>query len=146
MHLGYDAICDFNVRQIGEAMPKLRILHHVNDTETETVLEVAAGANLRRVLLENDLSPYVRLTQVANCGGRGICATCGVWIELGEPAPTHWHDTLASRFGYPRLSCQVTLAADMTIRILDDKVIWGGRDGSRARRWSQGGRAESDNG
>ncbi len=115
-------------------MPQLRILHNDSGNE-ETVIEVRAGANLRRTLLDNGISPYTSLTRVANCGGRGICATCGVWIEHNEPAPQHWHDQLASRFGYPRLSCQISIDEDMTVRILADKVIWGGRDPQRAKRW-----------
>jgi len=89
--------------------------------------DVPLNANLRKMLLQHNHSPYVQIIQKLNCGGRGICATCGVWIESTAPKPTHWHDSLANTFGYPRLSCQVTITEDMTIRILDDKVIWGGR-------------------
>lgn len=115
-------------------MPKLTILYE--NTQTEIMVE--AGSNLRRTLLANGFSPYTALTKIANCGGRGICATCGVWVEEHETAPTHWHDQLAARFGYPRLSCQITIQDDMTVRILDDKFIWGDRDGSRAKRWKTG--------
>lgn len=115
-------------------MPKLTIL----DDNTQTDVVVEAGTNLRRVLLDNGFSPYTALTRIANCGGRGICATCGVWVEEQEPTPTHWHDKLASRFGYPRLSCQITIQVDMTIKILDDKFIWGDRDGKRAKKWNEG--------
>lgn len=90
-------------------------------------INVETGANLRRTLLDNDLSPYTSLTRIANCGGRGLCATCGVWVESDQPAPNHWHDNLAARFGYPRLSCQITITEDMTVRILQDKVVWGSR-------------------
>lgn len=90
-------------------------------------LDVEPGSNLRKILLANEISPYAPLTRRLNCGGRGICATCGVWIESGEPVPTHWHDRIGARFGYPRLSCQVTIEQDMTVRILHDKWIWGAR-------------------
>ncbi|MEM8531279.1 MAG: 2Fe-2S iron-sulfur cluster-binding protein [Chloroflexota bacterium] len=102
--------------------------------DTRHVFAVPHGSNLRRVLLDHSLSPYAMLTQRANCGGRGLCATCGVWIEAGEPAPSHWHDQLAAQFGYPRLSCQITITTDMTVRLLTDKRVWGKRD--PARRWS----------
>ncbi|MDX2136866.1 MAG: 2Fe-2S iron-sulfur cluster binding domain-containing protein [Chloroflexota bacterium] len=104
----------------------------IND-ETRT-FTAPHGANLRRFLLEQGITPYTTLTQVANCGGRGICATCGVWIETGEPAPRHWHDRAAAAFGYPRLSCQISIESDMSVRILTDKVIWGGRDPERRYR------------
>ncbi|HYO88993.1 MAG TPA: hypothetical protein VER79_10110, partial [Candidatus Limnocylindrales bacterium] len=74
--------------------------------------------NLRRALLAAGLSPYAALTQRA---------TCGVRLSAGEPAPVHWHDTLAARFGYPRLSCQITVTSDLTVLLVEDKRIWGGR-------------------
>lgn len=99
--------------------------------EQETVLTVPDGANLRQTLLSAGLTPYTAVTRSLNCGGRGICATCGVHFEAGEPAPVHWHDKLAAQYGYPRLSCQIAIHTDMTVTILSDKVIWGARDGSR---------------
>ena len=98
------------------------------------MLTVAHGANLRRTLLDHGFTPYTAITRAANCGGRGICATCGVWIEAGEPAPEHWHDRAAAAFGYPRLSCQIAVTGDMTIRILTDKIVWGARDAARKYR------------
>jgi hypothetical protein len=44
----------------------------------------------------------------------------------------HWHDVLAERGGYPRLSCQLVIRGDMTIRILMNKIIWGRREIPRA--------------
>lgn len=94
----------------------------------ETVLRVEPGTNLRRLLLAAGLSPYTRVTSRVNCGGRGLCATCGVRIRTSDsPAPTHWHDRLAARFGYPRLSCQVTVDRDLTVSLVD-KLVWGGRE------------------
>ncbi len=98
-------------------------------------LRVAHGANLRQTLLTAGFSPYAALTRRANCGGRGICATCGVWLAAGAPAPTHWHDRLAAEWGYPRLSCQISIADDLTVRLVDNKLIWGARDPER--RWRE---------
>ncbi|NRA49329.1 MAG: 2Fe-2S iron-sulfur cluster binding domain-containing protein [Phaeodactylibacter sp.] len=92
--------------------------------------EVPAGSNLRMALLNHGISPYTPLTKNINCGGRGICATCGVWITGTPPAPAHWHDKAAQRFGYPRLSCQVTVDQDLQIELVD-KWIWGGRRGAK---------------
>jgi len=94
-------------------------------------LMVAHGANLREALLASGHTPYAWVTRRLNCGGRGLCATCGVWIEENEPAPHHWHDKVGTRFGYPRLSCQIAVETDMTVRILTDKWVWGRRDPSR---------------
>ena len=101
----------------------------VTSAGTETELSVPTGQTLRDALLaaEADLSPYGRLSERANCGGRGLCATCGVRLA-DDVAADHWHDRLADRFGYPRLSCQVTVDRDMRVELLDDKLIWGGRE------------------
>lgn len=98
----------------------------VLDGADRTELSVECGRNLRRVLLEAGLSPYATATRRLNCGGRGLCATCGVRIRKG-PDPSHWHDRLADRFGYPRLSCQVRVDAPMTVELVD-KRVWGGRE------------------
>lgn len=101
-------------------MPSLRVTDRDGAVH---VLEVERGSNLRHTLLEAGLSLYVALTERANCGGRGLCATCGVWIRPA-PIPTHWHDRLATAWGYPRLSCQVAIEDDLEIEI-PDKMIWG---------------------
>ena len=103
-------------------MPTLTVTDREGACHT---LEVPAGANLRRVLLDAGLSPYTALTARANCGGRGLCATCGVWMDPAPP-PVHWHDRLAAAWGYPRLSCQITVERDAAAAI-PDKVVWGKR-------------------
>ncbi len=103
-------------------------------TPDETLtLEAPEGANLRQVLLRAGLSPHGRLSRRANCGGRGLCATCGVWIEANEPAPQHWHDRIGAAFGYPRLSCQIVVRAPLTVRLVPNKLMWGKPE--RARRY-----------
>jgi ferredoxin len=89
-------------------------------------LEVEDGTVLRDALLTHDLSPYTALTEMVNCGGRGLCATCGVRLAEGVPA-SHWHDRAAQRFGYPRLSCQIRVRKPLTVYLDTDKWIWGRR-------------------
>ena len=88
------------------------------DGEVRT-LAVPAGTNLRRALLDADCSPYSPPATRLNCGGRGLCATCGVRVS-DAPKPRHWHDRLAARFGSPRLPCQ------MTVALVDG--LWGSRE------------------
>jgi len=89
-------------------------------------LTAAEGAVLRDVLLDAGLSPHGRYARRLNCGGNGLCATCGV--RLAEaPEPDHWHDDLADRFGYPRLSCQLRVREGMRVQLLD-KRVWGSRE------------------
>lgn len=97
----------------------------VVDGDERTELDVERGRNLRRVLLDAGLSPYATAMRRLNCGGRGLCATCGVRVREG-PAADHWHDRLADRFGYPRLSCQIAVDRPMTVALVD-KRVWGGR-------------------
>lgn len=111
-------------------MPQLTIYSAEDSHTPSRVLTVEVGANLRRTLLDADLSPYAALTQRLNCGGRGLCATCGVWVVNSEdepPTPDHWHDWLAQRYGYPRLSCQIAIDRDLTVYLIPDKRIWGDR-------------------
>ncbi|MGQ9908950.1 MAG: 2Fe-2S iron-sulfur cluster-binding protein [Candidatus Flexifilum sp.] len=91
----------------------------------EHTLTVPAGTNLRRALLDAGYSPYGSVSKVTNCGGRGLCATCGVRFVSGEPDPVQWHDRVARAFGYPRLTCQIVVDRDMTIRLIGDKILWG---------------------
>jgi len=98
------------------------------ETPDGEVRELTAeeGTVLRDVLLDADISPHGRYARRLNCGGRGLCATCGV--RLAEsPEPDHWHDDLADRWGYPRLSCQLRVRDDMAVQVLD-KRVWGRRE------------------
>ena len=111
-------------------MPRLTIYASEQSRAAPTILNVDAGVNLRRALLDAELSPYVWLTRRLNCGGHGLCATCGVWVIDGRgepPPPQQWHDWLAARYGYPRLSCQLTVDRDLTVYLIPDKRIWGQR-------------------
>ncbi|QSG08982.1 2Fe-2S iron-sulfur cluster-binding protein [Halapricum desulfuricans] len=105
-----------------------RIMVRVREEATGETrrIESTRGATLRDVLLEAGISPHGRYATKANCGGRGLCATCGVRFETDTPDADHWHDKLAEEFGYPRLSCQIELATDCSV-VVPDKRMWGGR-------------------
>lgn len=91
--------------------------------DEETSIEVEPGTNLREALLERDFPVYGTISQYANCGGRGLCSTCTVEVDPA-PEPVHWHDAAAVRFGYPRLSCCITVEEPMTVGLLE-KHVWG---------------------
>ena len=95
----------------------------VIDGDDEQTIEVERGRKLRDALLERDFEVYGTISKHANCGGRGLCATCTVDIEP-TIAPEHWHDRAAVQFGYPRLSCQITVEEPLTVRLLE-KHVWG---------------------
>jgi Na+-transporting NADH:ubiquinone oxidoreductase subunit NqrF len=100
----------------------------VRTGDDETTLAVKRGTVLRDALLDAGIDVYGSVSRVANCGGRGLCGTCGVRFEGvdGEdvPEPAHWHDRAAAAAGYPRLSCQVTVERPLTVRV-PEKVMWG---------------------
>ena len=112
-----------------------RLPVRVRHDDGEVTLLVEHGTTLRDALVsadggagaDLDLSPYATATERLNCGGRGLCATCGVRIVDG-PEASHWHDRLAERFGYPRLSCQIVVREPMTVSLVTDKRVWGGRE------------------
>jgi len=99
----------------------------VHHDGTTTALTVAHGTVLRDALREAGISPHSRAGRRLNCGGRGLCATCGVRLLDANPDPEHWHDDLADRFGYPRLSCQVRVTDDLELTV-PEKLVWGGRE------------------
>lgn len=106
----------------------------VRTGDEEATLTVERGTVLRDALLDAGVEVYGSASRVANCGGRGLCGTCGVRFE-GDgagtdrtaddaPAPDHWHDRAAAHFGYPRLSCRITVERPVTVRV-PEKVMWG---------------------
>lgn len=95
----------------------------VVDGEDEQTIDVERGQILRDALLDRGFEVYGTVSKHANCGGRGLCATCTVDIDP-QIAPEHWHDRAAVQFGYPRLSCQITVEEPLTVRLLD-KHVWG---------------------
>jgi len=95
------------------------------DNHKEVVIDAKENENLRDLLLKNGLSPYGKISKKLNCGGRGICATCGVYLIKENIAPIHWHDKLAKYFGYPRLTCQIRINKNLTIMQPPNKIFWG---------------------
>ena len=95
----------------------------VRTRDGEETIAVGRGTVLRDARLDRGFSVYGTVSRHANCGGRGLCATCTVEVDPA-PDPTHWHDAAAVRFGYPRLSCQITVEEPLTVRLLD-KYVWG---------------------
>ncbi len=91
--------------------------------DEQTVIEAKEGAVLRDLLLEHGFPVYGSISQHANCGGRGPCGTCGVELTP-PPEPVHWHDSAAAQFGYPRLSCCVTVSEPITVKLVE-KRMWG---------------------
>ncbi len=92
------------------------------------------GANLRKVLLKNEVSVYNDAASVINCRAIGTCGTCAVEIE-GEVSEMGWREK--ARLSLPphspdskrRLSCQVKVLGD--IKVTKHEGFWG--EGSEVR-------------
>ncbi len=94
-----------------------------------------SGANLRQVLLENDVDVYNGVASVINCHGLGTCGTCAVQVQ-GAVSEPEWREK--ARLSLPphslekgrRLSCQVQVLGDVTVTKYDgfwgqdDRVLW----------------------
>ena len=90
------------------------------------------GANLRQVLLENEINLYNGNASVINCHGIGTCGTCTVEIE-GDVSAPNWREK--SRLSLPphhpnttrRLACQVQVLGDVNVKKYEG--FWGHKDG-----------------
>jgi ferredoxin len=94
--------------------------------ENKTI-EVPVGANLRRALLNNGVSPYIGIAKLINCRGFELCGTCRVEVVDGKGASPRREDeeqTLISSTPFYarkiekniRLSCQTSVTGDMTVK------------------------------
>ena len=89
------------------------------------------GANLRRVLLKNQLNLYNGNARYINCRGIGSCGTCAVEIK-GNVSEVNWKDRL--RRSLPphdstenrRLACQTKVLGD--IEVIKYDGFWGQGD------------------
>ncbi len=100
------------------------VLTLVNEGKT---IEVPAGTNLRKTLLNHGISPYIGKDKYLNCLGNGLCGTCRVEIVDGKGAPPMTPREEAALEGLTpfyvrripknvRLSCRISIANDMAIK------------------------------
>jgi ferredoxin len=98
-----------------------------------------SGANLRRVLLKNEIDLYNGTAAVINCHSLGTCGTCAVAVQ-GAVSPLTWKEQ--ARLSLPphamaqslqkqrRLACQVQVLGDVEVTKYSqfwgqgDDIIW----------------------
>ena len=97
--------------------------------------EVAAGTNLRKALLAQDIDLFNEGSKALNCYGNGLCGACVVRVEgeVSKPTilekiwmflPTH------SSHQERRLACKVNVSGDVSVTKFDgffgsgDTSIW----------------------
>lgn len=102
-------------------MPKVKFLKEKKE------IEVPKGTNLRMAMIQNGIPVYrgVHQKSYANCGGKGRCGTCRVYIKDGDEnasAPSVWERMRTALAPFminheheARLSCQTTVEGDMTV-------------------------------
>ncbi|HLO50013.1 MAG TPA: 2Fe-2S iron-sulfur cluster-binding protein [Kamptonema sp.] len=91
-------------------------------------IECDRGANLRQVLLKNDIPVYNGKAAIVNCRGLGTCGTCAVEVK-GEVSEPSWREK--ARLSLPphsptsnrRLSCQTQILGDIQVTKYDG--LWG---------------------
>ena len=91
-------------------------------------INCSRGANLRQVLLENEVDLYNGNAKYINCRGLGTCGTCAVEIE-GSVSPVNWKDK--GRRSLPphspernlRLACQTKVLGKIKVTKYDR--FWG---------------------
>ncbi len=94
-------------------------------------IECPQGANLRRILLKQELPLYNGPARAIHCRGLGTCGTCAVRIEGPVSPPTQvesWRLSLPPHNGGQglRLACQTTVQGDLIITKLEG--LWGNRE------------------
>src|SRR6185436_17182649 len=100
------------------------VLTLVNEGKT---IEIPEGANLRKTLLKNGISPYKGKDKLLNCMGHGLCGTCRVEVVDGKGAPALTPLEESALLGLvpfygrsvsinTRLACRIDVTKDMTIK------------------------------
>lgn len=110
-------------------MPKVKFINE------ETELEVPAGTNLRRLMLDNkiQLYPYLARLPLANCHGHGMCGTCRVRVAPTSSVTAktakqglwrlfdHEENALPGRDETWRLACQTYVQGDCRVLSLPEE-------------------------
>lgn len=94
-------------------------------------VECETGANLRQVLLKENINLYNGQATLINCHGIGTCGTCAVQI-VGQVSEPGWREK--ARLSLPphsltqhrRLACQTQVLGDLQVRKFDG--FWGQGD------------------
>jgi ferredoxin len=92
-------------------------VHTIKLEGIDTVITAAEGRRL--VLAIEDAGVDI----LHRCGGNARCATCRIEVLDGEPSPITdaeeaWLERIVGRAPNTRLSCQIQVRDDLTVRVL----------------------------
>ena len=103
-------------------MPKVKfVVEHL-------LVEVEAGRRLRAIALDAGVYPNREFLRGVNCGGRGICGTCKVWVHPSSEksvSPPNIREKIHGAAVGRRLACQTEVLGDIEVTTLpggDDRL------------------------
>ncbi len=91
-------------------------------------LDVKAGRSVRDVALEAGIYPNREFFRGFNCGGRGLCGTCKVWVRELTDHATSAPNRREKFYGMGdgrRLACQTRVQGDVEVTTIpggDDRL------------------------
>ncbi len=106
-------------------MPKVQFVveHHA--------VEVSSGRSLREIALEAGIHPNREWFRGVNCGGRGLCGTCKVWVKpkaAGAVSEPNLREKVHGMGDGRRLACQTRVLGDIEVTTFpggDDRTTAG---------------------
>jgi ferredoxin len=103
----------------GNTITITAIVNKGTKDETTKILTAEKGANLRQLLVDNDINVYQSFTRWTNCKGKQLCGTCIVNIKDGGMNTNRKSmdegSTLRENPDSYRLSCVTFAYGDLTV-------------------------------
>lgn len=94
------------------------VMPNVKFVVEHQVVEVQAGRTLREIALEAGVYPNREWFRGFNCGGRGLCGTCKVWVKeskAGAASSPTLSEKLRGLGDGRRLACQTRVMGDLEL-------------------------------
>ena len=93
-------------------------------------IDVQAGRSIREIALEVGIYPNREFFRGFNCGGRGLCGTCKVWVHAPDKAtsPPNLRERFHGMGDGRRLACQTRVLGDLEVATFpggDDRLTAG---------------------
>ena len=92
----------------------------------QRTVECPVGTNLRRLALDNGITPYVFPNNILNCRGNGLCGTCRVKVDppraLSQRTPSDQRKCGWEGEQY-RLSCQTLVLGDVQVVTTPRRIL-----------------------
>jgi ferredoxin len=103
-------------------MPKIKFVAEFH------AIDARSGRTIREVALENGIYVNREFFRGVNCGGRGLCGTCRVWVHQSSANATSTPNLRERTHGMGRgrrLACQTKVLSDIEVTTMpggDDRL------------------------